>query len=91
MHDHPIAPTKLLSVGPHADRDRYPYGQVLAAAYDTQVEGPDPGNYAQSQSDWAAHPGRLPPGILYGSVASGHLSTDPIDAGDRKAPGLLVL
>ncbi|KAJ5902943.1 hypothetical protein N7495_003485 [Penicillium taxi] len=42
VHDHPIAPTKLLSAGPHTDQNHHPCGRVLAVAYGTQVKGPDP-------------------------------------------------
>ena len=42
VDDHPIAPTKPLSAGPHAGPAGRPYGRCLAAAYGPRVEGPDP-------------------------------------------------
>lgn len=53
VHDHPIAPTKLLSAGPHTNQNHHPYGRDLAVAYDTQVKGPDPAvNAQQSEESW---------------------------------------
>jgi hypothetical protein len=43
VDDHPIAPTKPLSAGPHAGiQPGHPFGRRLAAAYGPRVEGPDP-------------------------------------------------
>jgi hypothetical protein len=43
VDDHPIAPTKPLSAGPHAGiQPGHPLGRGLAAAYGPRVEGPDP-------------------------------------------------
>jgi hypothetical protein len=43
VDDHPIAPTKPLSAGPHAGiQPGRPLGRGLAAAYGPRVEGPDP-------------------------------------------------
>jgi hypothetical protein len=43
VDDHPIAPTKPLSAGPHAGiPPGHPLGRGRAAAYGPRVEGPDP-------------------------------------------------
>jgi len=43
VDDHPIAPTKPLSAGPHAGiPPGHPFGRGRAAAYGPRVEGPDP-------------------------------------------------
>ena len=86
---HPIAPTKPLRTGPHADRPspslRQAGGLGCPAAYGPREEGPDPvvtpanGGYPRS--------GSLQESFVSG-VASGHPSTDPISAGRHTAPGL---
>ncbi|KAJ6136675.1 hypothetical protein N7512_001835 [Penicillium capsulatum] len=85
---HPIAPTKPLSAGPHADGPSPPLWQaggrasLRHTALGRRVRTP------RSRRRTAATAGRLPPGISVSGVASGHPSTDPISAGHLAVPGL---
>lgn len=84
--DHPIAPTKPLSAGPHAGVPAGPPGRA-GAGCGIRPSGGGAGPHGRRRRT-AVPAGRLPPGISVAGVASGHPSTDPGGAGDQAAPGL---
>ena len=88
IDDHPIAPTKPLSTGPHAgvQRPGPPLraggGLLRHTALGRRVRP------RGRRRRTAVPTGRLPPGIFASGVVSDHPSTDSGGAGDQRAPGL---